>query len=838
MKKRSVILALLVLLLPSLAGLTLLSAASSPATRAAAIPAAIVNLDGTGATMEDGTALPAGRLLVGRLIGPGSALTEKSTTNSSDAVLDYAVVSEQSAADGLADGTYDLVVTIPAGFSQSIIDTLGGKATPATVTVESKGEANAAVKAVSEQVVSAAAQSLGTTITVAYLDGSLTSLGSMKEQLGSAANGAGQIADGLGTLGAGVTQVDDGAGQLAAGTGALSSGLVELETGAQALASGADSASAGAGELVGGTRQLADGSAGLVAGATQLDSGIGLYAGGVREAYGTLVGTVAPGAAELATGMERLAGGVGNAGDDAATGTLYGGINGVASGIGAVAAGIGSAGDSAAAGNATLYGAVNDYLAGASSVQAGAAEVADSVQAALALCVGSHGAADPTCQYLTGIASGMGTTADSNAQTVMGGLNSLTAGNAGVTAALAQVSGGVAQVNAGAGQLQSGVAAVAAGAQESADGAAALADGLGTATDIYNPATGTGRTLAGVLAALVAQGNQLTAGASELNVGTQTLAAGAGQVADGTTSLAGGLRELGTGAGDLAAGASSARGGAAEVATGAQALADGTRELAGGVGELTSGADILADGLDTAVNAVPSYSDDEAEHLAKALAQPVSVDNTVRAAGVKNTAMPAAVSLALWVGALIIVLGLGLLTQRKVEAPMSPARLAWSSLKPALGLAIVQALVVVAVVAFGGGFASIGADGVAKVVGLAVLGSLAMTALNAALVAAFGNRGGTALSVLALVVQMVCVVGVTVPQAVNGVFGVIAGVAPMPLLADALRAVSVGAPGVSVGQVVALLVVWGCASALAMSLAVRRRRATSIDELQKATLVV
>ena len=58
------------------------------------------------------------------------------------------------------------------------------------------------------------------------------------------------------------------------------------------------------------------------------------------------------------------------------------------------------------------------------------------------------------------------------------------------------------------------------------------------------------------------------------------------------------------------------------------------------------------------------------------------------------------------------------------------------------------------------------------------------------------------------------------------------------MLASALRSVVLGAAGVSLGSGIVILLVWGCASALVMTLAVRRRRATSLEALRREALVV
>ncbi|MFT2658179.1 hypothetical protein, partial [Escherichia coli] len=51
---------------------------------------------------------------------------------------------------------------------------------------------------------------------------------------------------------------------------------------------------------------------------------------------------------------------------------------------------------------------------------------------------------------------------------------------------------------------------------------------------------------------------------------------------------------------------------------------DGAGQLADGVQKVASGTSSLADGLDTAVQQIPSYTDDQAKSLADVVADPVS----------------------------------------------------------------------------------------------------------------------------------------------------------------------------------------------------------------------
>lgn len=507
MTRRSLILTILIALVPALAGLVVVRSATTPADSAAAIRAAVVNLD-TPATAPDGSTLPAGRLLVGRLTDPGTALTAESTTGATTERLDYSVVTEDTAARGLADGAYEAVITIPAGFSQAITSTLGGAPARAAVEVETSQSSASSVGAISQEAVSAAVDSLGTTISTAYLNGSLSSLSTLSSQLGQASTAAGF----------------------------------------------------------------------------------------------------------LSSGAEQLAAGIGSSGDTAANGTLNGAING--------------------------YTGAVDQLAANCEAMGGSAQLCASLQ-------------------------------------------------------------------------------------------------------------------------------QISAGSSALTAAGSAAATGASQV--------------------------------------------------------STGAGTLDDGLSAASGAVPSYSEQEAGELADSLAQPVSVSAHADSDAVAATRMsPHALSLALWIGALVIVSGLGIMSRRRVEAAMTPARLAIASLKPALGLAVVQAVLLTGALALAGArFGNVWAAG-----GLVLLGAVAMTALHAALMAAFGARGTSAVSLLALAAQAAWVLSVNAP-------GGMAGALPVTVLDSALGGIMLGTAGAGEWSAAVVLCLWAALSALVMTLAVRRRRATSLAVLRR-----
>lgn len=935
MTRRSIILAILVILVPALAGFMVVSAATAPKAKAASIPAAVVNLDSP-ATTSDGTTMPAGRLLLGRLTDPDAALTASSSTGATTDTLDYSVVTADAAAQGLSDGTYDVVITIPEGFSQAVVDTLGGTPSDATVDVQTNGTASPEVGAASQEIVSAAAASLGTTVSVAYLNASLTSLSDMKDQLGRAAGGADRLSTGADSLESGADDLSTGADQASQGATTLADGLNRLESGADELTDGTSSASSGAADLSDGASSLSSGASTLADGADSVDSGASSLSSGastLADGAATVdsgASTLATGTSNLSTGVDSYVTGVTGARDaltvpqNGAAASLVDGAAQLAGGVDSYTSGVDqlhqrltatdpatgtnlvTGASSLADGANRLEGGIDSYTSGVDTLASQANQAGTGLETAYRQCVSDHGEQDATCQYLAASTAGMGRSTDvydpatgantdGSRATVLGVLNTLSSTapgspRAGLTSGASEVATGASGLSKAIGTDPSStdpttvVGALGALSDQSeilSDAASAVSTGLGGSTDVYDPTDPSSATLAGVLNTLVSQGSNLTAGASNLSSGASTLSGGASTLsssastlssgasslsggtsrlstganslsngastlADGTSQLSSGasslstgatrlsggadalsqgLSRLETGASSLAAGTTSAADGATTLSDGVSSLSSGATQLSDGASTLSTGADDLSTGLSTAEDSVPSYTDQQAADLAAALAQPVSVDTSAAgSARPETSAAPAAIAIASWIGALVVVSGLGLMTRRRVEAPMSPARLAGASLKPAVGLALVQAPVLIGVVVLAG--ARTGSVGPAVL--LTAVGAVAMTVLHAALMAVFGPRGGAAVSLLALVAQGVLVLGGSAARASGALL-----VAPVGVLHSALSGLMLGTVGEGVSAATAVLLAWAAASALAMTLAVRRRRSTSVEALRR-----
>ncbi len=437
-----------ILLLPAVIGGILVAALQNPTERLDTMTAAVVNLDEP-VTIDD-QYTPLGRQLTAGLVEGSDDL---------DSNLTWVISNEEDAAAGLADGTYQAVITIPENFSAAAtsagtaIADGGGEAEQATISVTTPDDGLVADDLITSQLASAAASTMGTMLSEATTENILVGFTTIGEQIGEAADGAKELASGAASAATGAAAIPDGAAQLADGATQLGDGATQLGDGAAQLGDGA-------GQLASGLDTIADGTTQAASGASELGSGL---TGGADQLEAS--GLVPD---ELFT-----------AADGAAQATA-----GVASGIGDLSAGI-------------------DQLLQACTgresdpVCAGLAQIADGLPAL-------QDGADLASQAASGTSGGLKTfdteaakelatqmrTAGTGATTLAGALTQLADGTAqSATGARALESGaddlstGAYQLGDGADQLSSGAGELADGATELVDGLDKLADGTGSLAD-------------------------------------------------------------------------------------------------------------------------------------------------------------------------------------------------------------------------------------------------------------------------------------------------------------------------------------------------------------------
>ncbi|MFK4762448.1 YhgE/Pip family protein [Microbacterium sp. ZW T5_45] len=287
-----------VLLLPAAVGGVLVTALQNPTDRLDEMTAAIVNLDE--AVTIDGQLTPLGRQLASGLVEGSDDL---------DSNLTWVISNEEDAEDGLADGTYQAVITIPEDFSAAAtsagqaISAGGGEAVDqvqqATIQVTTPPDGLVADDLITSQVASAASSTLGSMLSEATMSNVFLGFTTLGDQIGDAADGADQLATGATDAATGAAAIPEGATQLATGATALGTGATELATGLDTIAAT--------------TRQVADGAtqlgSGLLGGATTLEqnqTGVTELVGGIQLAAAN-ASTAANKNVELATALGGMA---------------------------------------------------------------------------------------------------------------------------------------------------------------------------------------------------------------------------------------------------------------------------------------------------------------------------------------------------------------------------------------------------------------------------------------------------------------------------------------------------------------------------------------------------
>src|SRR5690606_31450340 len=166
---------------------------------------------------------------------------------------DWTRTNAEDPADGLEDGTYAAVITIPSNFAAAATSTRPGE-TPerATIEVQTPPDSLIVDDAITAQVTTAAASLMGEQLSQVYLENVFLGFTTLGDQLGEAASGAAQLADGASQAADGATQLADGMPQLASGADGIASGAGDLQGGLGQIAGGIGGAAGGARELAAG----------------------------------------------------------------------------------------------------------------------------------------------------------------------------------------------------------------------------------------------------------------------------------------------------------------------------------------------------------------------------------------------------------------------------------------------------------------------------------------------------------------------------------------------------------------------------------------------------------
>lgn len=442
---------------------------------------------------------------------------------------------------------------------------------------------------------------------------------------------------------------------------------------------------------------------------------------------------------------------------------------------------------------AGMGGSLSSAADGATQVSSGVASLATGLdQLAAGAASAASGAAD----------------AASGADSFANGVDGYTAGVDGIAGGLQQL----ADKTAGLGALGDGITAYTSGISTQAAAlqqltADVMADPANPPADLASRLA----TISGTLAAYDANSGRLAAGAAGLG----DLSSGIGQTAAGAAQLSGGSASLRDGAGSLASGIDGLAAGVSSLSDGAAASATGAHTLAGGASSLATG---LSDGAKQA----SSLSDMDAEATASVVSDPVAVsaERNNPIAGIGEVIGMVFVPIGLWIGALVIFLLMRPLSALALASTASTPQLVVRALGRAAGIAVGQAVLVVALLhtALGVSWASLPAT-----LSFAVLTALAFAAVHHFLTVAFG-RMGLVVSLLLVTVQLLASGALYPVQVLSGPFQAISPFLPLTWAVHGMQLIVSGAGGAAVAGAAVILALFGALSFVGSLFVVSRRR--------------
>lgn len=272
----------------------------NPTDRLDTVTAAIVNNDEP--VTINGQLTPLGRLLTAGLVDGGDGATN----------YNWVITNEEGATQGLENGDYVAVVTIPENFSAVATSSFSDAANPeqAIIDVTSSDKSRLVDDAITTVITSTAVGLLNQQLSASYIENVLIGFSTLSESLGEAATGARELSTGITSLADGATQLSTGAGQFSSGMWTLQAQAATIPGSAQQLADGLAGLSATCSQVVvaPAQAQFCGGLAGLTAGTSGLAGGLSSLSGGITELAAGSTG-IATGISGIASGTTAVAGG-------------------------------------------------------------------------------------------------------------------------------------------------------------------------------------------------------------------------------------------------------------------------------------------------------------------------------------------------------------------------------------------------------------------------------------------------------------------------------------------------------------------------------------------------
>ena len=595
--------------------------------------------------------------------------------------LDFHFVSSKEAKDGLKNGTYYMVITIPEDFSANASTVLDEYPRKMVLDYETNPGTNYIASKLSETALNKIRTSVADTVTKTYTETVFDQIVTVGEGMTEASDGAGQLADGAIQLADGNNTITtnlnvlanssltfkDGADNLHVGLKKYTDGVAQLDDGSKKLKDGLSTLNNGTSALASGVSQLSNGSASLKNGIIQYTSGVSTAQAGAD--------TLNKNSASLTSGTFALQEGVNKlvSKNDA----LKQGVADISDGLGSIITKIDQMSDSTPETTTEVSAQPVDTSSASANASAtsDALSTASSNNQALISAIENSSLSEEEKSSLKTLANDTQTSIDNasaNACDTEESISKLPTSTSSSTTTTTQsgaassdtlsklkeqltymknqiddeqtgLAAGIRAYTAGVGEIQKGL---------SGDGSLknpGLVNGIKTYTNGVSTLNTGLTTLNNNSSSLTSGAGQLNSGLTSLNKQTPVLTSGVSQLSNGSAQLYAGTGKLTANSAALISGSSQLSAGAGKISDGAAALADGSSTLGDGISQVKDGADTLASSLADGADEVTSiHADEETTDM---FSSPVE-DNGSKLTNVKNNGhgmAPYMMSVALWV---------------------------------------------------------------------------------------------------------------------------------------------------------------------------------------------
>ena len=732
-----------VALVPALYNLSFLGSMWDPYGNVDDLPVAVVNQDKS-STLNDQT------------LSIGDDMLDSMSKNKA---LDYHFVSAEKAEEGLENGDYYMVITLPEDLSEKAASLLTDDPEKLTINYQTTAGRSFVASKMSESAMTKLKDTVSENITETYTKAVFKSMSSLQDGLQEASDGGNELLSGSQQLESGSQTITDnlntaasGSQTLAAGTATLSSGLTTYTNGVSSLASGSTTLSTGLATYVAGVNTLSSGLNELNANSQKLVDGVN-----------KLQTESSAGLTELITGATKL--------NDALQ-TIQTQLNSTTlpdiSKVQEAISDLTKLDEKLSTMSTAISSITSSDLA---AVQATSAykNLSSDKQAEIDSAITTGGGAQTVQQLTAQIEETQKQISQlTNLSTQLSTLSTLLTN-------LANLQAGISQASTGSQQLVGGLTQLKTGLEDENEGIPYLASGLQQYTSgVAQAADGANQ--------LVANNNQLTSGASQISSGANQLAASNSQLTSGASQLQSGAETL---------------------ASGSSQLASGSDTLTSGLTTLTSGISTLTSSLSEASNQLSLVS--VTNKNAKLVSNPVSTKETdndsVKVNGIGMAPYMIAVSL------MVVALSTNVIFASSLSGRPVKNRFEWAKQKLFINglISTVGSLVLYGAIQFLG----FEANYEWRTIFLIILGGWTLMALVTALVG-WDNRYGSFLSLLMLLLQIGSAGGSYPIELSPKFFQVVHPYMPMTYIVTGLRQTisMTGSIGTQIGVLSALLVVF------------------------------